>query len=262
MSSHPAEAATRENGALIKRLQNVRDKSRPELMATGSRYNLSVITHELLNEAIAALSTQRNGVDQWYLGTLNDGLFIINKPPRPSSEDAWHDRPDGPSLAISVSGLGVARAQSIVTAHNAALSTHQQQGAEKIANPNFLSQEIFKEARAAFIEHNENPPMTGEMWDFKDFVVVASYNAALSRAPQPGRIVSEDELLAALNATQPDTVTEEMVRVAAKASYEDWIEPISSLEPSWDELPEDFKDRFYGASRAALTAALAARKTI
>ena len=35
---------------------------------------------------------------KWYLGSLNDGLFIIDTPPQPSTDYAWHDRPDGPEI--------------------------------------------------------------------------------------------------------------------------------------------------------------------
>lgn len=83
------------------------------------------------------------------------------------------------------------------------LSTHQQQGAEKIANPNFISPQIFKDARSAFVAHNEDPPMTGEMWDYADFVAVAAYNAALSRAPQP------------------DTATEAIRHTASQGTYDE-----------------------------------------
>lgn len=59
---------------------------------------------------------------RWYLGSLNDGLFIINTPPRPSHDHPCHDRPDGPDQVICVSGIPQAKAQEIVDAHNAGLS--------------------------------------------------------------------------------------------------------------------------------------------
>lgn len=59
---------------------------------------------------------------KWYLASKNDGLFIINAPPRPSTDDEVHDRADGPTMVVCVSGLDEARAASIVAAHNATLS--------------------------------------------------------------------------------------------------------------------------------------------
>ena len=55
---------------------------------------------------------------KWYLGTMNDGLFIINAPPRPSADYQFHERTDGPSVVLNVSDLGQERAQQIVDAHN------------------------------------------------------------------------------------------------------------------------------------------------
>lgn len=45
-----------------------------------------------------------------------------------------------------------------------------------------------------------------------------------------------------------------LIELAAKAAYEKWIEGVESLEPSWDQAPEDFKDRLMEAQRAALEA--------
>jgi hypothetical protein len=59
---------------------------------------------------------------RWYIGTMNDGLFIIDTPPRPSHDDAWHDRPDGQELVICVSECRPSVVQEIVDAHNAGLS--------------------------------------------------------------------------------------------------------------------------------------------
>jgi len=55
---------------------------------------------------------------RWYLGSLNDGLFIIDAPPRPSTDDSWHDRPDGPEMVLNVTALSHEQAQAIVAAHN------------------------------------------------------------------------------------------------------------------------------------------------
>lgn len=57
----------------------------------------------------------------WYLGAQNDALYIINTPPRPSNDDCFHDRTDGPTLVIPVHGLSDSVAQRIVDAHNAEL---------------------------------------------------------------------------------------------------------------------------------------------
>lgn len=59
---------------------------------------------------------------RWYLGSMNDGLFIIDKPPRPSTDDIVYDRKDGPSLVLNVTDLPLAKAAAIVEAHNAALA--------------------------------------------------------------------------------------------------------------------------------------------
>lgn len=56
---------------------------------------------------------------RWYLGSMNDAMFIINTPPRPSTDDVWHDRPDGPTMVLAVEGLTVERVQAIIDAHNA-----------------------------------------------------------------------------------------------------------------------------------------------
>lgn len=60
---------------------------------------------------------------QWHLGAMNDGLFIIDRPPRPSTDDVWHERPDGPTLVLPVHGLPIHHAQSICNAHNASLGS-------------------------------------------------------------------------------------------------------------------------------------------
>lgn len=73
------------------------------------------MTHELKPAEISA-------AERWYLGSMNDGLFIINTPPRPSNDDVWHDRPDGPSMVLNVTSLTRQEAQSVVDAHNAYIS--------------------------------------------------------------------------------------------------------------------------------------------
>lgn len=59
--------------------------------------------------------------DRWYLGSQNDGLFIINQPPRPSNDHPIHDRKDGPTLAIPIGNMAKDKAQAIVDAHNDAI---------------------------------------------------------------------------------------------------------------------------------------------
>lgn len=57
----------------------------------------------------------------WHLGSMNDGLFIIDQPPRPSTDDVNADRHDGPEVVIPVHGLTVKQAQAVCDAHNAAI---------------------------------------------------------------------------------------------------------------------------------------------
>jgi len=56
-------------------------------------------------------------MDRWYLASKNDGLFIINAPPHPSTDDIDHDC-DGPDLVLNVTELPEAKARAIVGAHN------------------------------------------------------------------------------------------------------------------------------------------------
>lgn len=67
--------------------------------------------------------------ERWYLGAQNDGLFIINRPPRPSNDDI--DPDSGPTLAIPVAGISRQAAQTIVDAHNAAITAAEARGVEK-----------------------------------------------------------------------------------------------------------------------------------
>ena len=70
-------------------------------------------------KARAALAATPAG-ERWYLSSMNDGFFIINTPPRPSTEDVWHDRSDGPTLVIPIHEMDQKVAQKICDAHNAA----------------------------------------------------------------------------------------------------------------------------------------------
>jgi hypothetical protein len=56
----------------------------------------------------------------WYVGVMNDCAFIINKPPRPSNDEVWHDRPDGPEVICKMgpTELDTANAALIVLAVN------------------------------------------------------------------------------------------------------------------------------------------------
>lgn len=58
----------------------------------------------------------------WYLGAMNDGLFIINKPPRSAEGELWQDQPDGPSVVLGPFTTE-ALAQAVVDAHNATIVT-------------------------------------------------------------------------------------------------------------------------------------------
>jgi len=46
----------------------------------------------------------------------------------------------------------------------------------------------------------------------------------------------------------------EIVERVAKAAYEKWIEGVETLEPPWEQMPQDFRDRMIGAQRAAIAA--------
>lgn len=66
--------------------------------------------------------------DRWYLGALNDGLFIINQPPSPCGTDIPPDWGTPPSLVLNVTDLPQDKAQAIVDAHNAFISAEQGNG--------------------------------------------------------------------------------------------------------------------------------------
>jgi hypothetical protein len=59
---------------------------------------------------------------RWYLATMNDGLFIINRPPRPDTDCGPGDVADPPTLVIPLGDLPIERATTIVTAHNLAFA--------------------------------------------------------------------------------------------------------------------------------------------
>lgn len=66
--------------------------------------------------------------DRWYLGALNDGLFIINLPPSPCGTDIPPDWGTPPSLVLNVTDLPQEKAQAIVDAHNASINAEQING--------------------------------------------------------------------------------------------------------------------------------------
>lgn len=60
---------------------------------------------------------------RWYLGSMNDGLFIIDAPPSPSGTDVPPgDYGRGPNMVLNVTELTLAKAQAICDAHNASSS--------------------------------------------------------------------------------------------------------------------------------------------
>jgi hypothetical protein len=55
---------------------------------------------------------------KWYVGVMNDAPFIIDAPPRPSTDDCVHDRKDGPDFVVRVHGLRDQDVKDIVEEHN------------------------------------------------------------------------------------------------------------------------------------------------
>ena len=59
---------------------------------------------------------------KWYLGSMNDALFIIDKPPMPAPDDTGpYEMPNGPK-PISAA-IDERNGELIVTAHNATIAT-------------------------------------------------------------------------------------------------------------------------------------------
>ena len=58
---------------------------------------------------------------KWYLGSMNDGLHIQDRPAIGMNDDGPWDMPDGPNIIADVSKLGNRKAQIICDAHNAAV---------------------------------------------------------------------------------------------------------------------------------------------
>lgn len=57
---------------------------------------------------------------RWYLGAMNDGLFIIDEPPQPAPVDYFCDA-DHDTEVIVAMGTDRTKAEMIITAHNAAI---------------------------------------------------------------------------------------------------------------------------------------------
>lgn len=58
---------------------------------------------------------------RWYLAAMNDGLFIIDAPPRPSTDDAFNERDVNAIAYVGYSAQDEAMAHQIIDAHNASL---------------------------------------------------------------------------------------------------------------------------------------------
>lgn len=69
--------------------------------------------------------------ERWYLGAMNDGLFIINRPPSPAGTDvAPHENPNGPTVVLNVTDLSQEKAQAVVDALNAEYTRGRAEGFE------------------------------------------------------------------------------------------------------------------------------------
>lgn len=87
-------------------------------------FERAAATIERLTAELAASPAPTVSEEDWHLGSMNDGLFIINCPPRPSTDDVYHERTDGPTLVLNVTDLPVKKAQAIVDAHNTAIRAY------------------------------------------------------------------------------------------------------------------------------------------
>ncbi len=70
--------------------------------------------------------------DRWYLASKNDGLFIINSPPRPSTDDQNHDRTDGPTVVLSITELPEKKGAEVVAAYNRAMLANRTPAGNKL----------------------------------------------------------------------------------------------------------------------------------
>ncbi len=61
-------------------------------------------------------------MNQWYLVSMNAGLFIIHRPPSPSGTDILSHNNYSPGLVLNVTDLPKRKAQAIVEAHNSTIA--------------------------------------------------------------------------------------------------------------------------------------------
>lgn len=57
---------------------------------------------------------------KWYLGAMNDGLFIIDAPPQPAPVDYFCDVDHDVNVIVAM-GTDRTKAEAIIEAHNAAI---------------------------------------------------------------------------------------------------------------------------------------------
>ena len=51
-----------------------------------------------------------------------------------------------------------------------------------------------------------------------------------------------------------------LIEHAAQAAYQEWIAGLESVEPKWEDLPQDFRDRLVRAQYAGFMALIAAHE--
>lgn len=122
-------------------------------------------------------------MEPWYLGAQNDGLFIINRPPRPSNDHPIHDRADGPTLVLPLGNMPEKQARAIIDAHNSEL----------------LASRLAKQAPDGWaLVPNEPTDKMWEAWYSEAEIVpqgtvlrhVEAYQAMIAAAPSFGGSVS------------------------------------------------------------------------
>lgn len=65
---------------------------------------------------------------RWYLGSMNDGPFIIDHRPCKNEEGCFDDCPNAPDLVLNVTALTHSQAQAVVDAHNADIASPDSAG--------------------------------------------------------------------------------------------------------------------------------------
>jgi len=104
---------------------------------------------------------------EWHIGSMNDALFIIDRPPSPSNDHPWHDNPNGPA-AISFA-IDDRNAIAIVKAHNNALRQARAEGMEEAAKT--LNREADKHEESAsqmerdYKDFNVKDEISQHRWD-------------------------------------------------------------------------------------------------